>query len=153
MCSSDLDYKKFLDTFEQDLIVMNMNPCCNPFNVSVTDFMNSSLLKPNFNYTVGNIYRKGNDYYLDITVRYFNDYNVTPYKFSDIYCDVYFVPLKFNVQYAKSGTCITDLADNAKYYPGYYVTNPSIKTKQEYKWSTSKYLEGYTYTGIWEYRP
>lgn len=104
-----------------------------------SSLMNASLNKNHFTYSLGNIYKKNNNYYLPINIYYKNAFGV------EAICNCYtqekilFTPIKLNISYKKDETCTSK--KEIKYYRTY-----------TYKWSLNKYEEGYTYTGISEQR-
>ena len=130
------------------------------YNVSLSNavsFKNSSLKRNNFTFDVSGIYLSGGVYRAEVTINYKNNSGVTPYYASNLGYDVYFVPLKFDVSFAYWDDCVRDSADNQDQYDGYSISNPKkekywVHRSLEYKWSTSKTLKGYTYTGIYEDR-
>ena len=124
---------------------------------SATTFKNTSLKRNNFTFDVSGIYLSGGVYRATVTINYKNTSGVEPYYASNLGYDVYFVPLKFDVSFAYTDDCVRDTADNQDKYDGYSISNPKKETtwmhrSPEYKWSTSKTLAGYTYTGIYEDR-
>ena len=122
-----------------------------------TSFRNSSLDSSNFTFNVGNIYLSGGIYRTTVTINYKNHNGVTPYN-SNLGYQVYFVPLKFDVEFIDKNDCIRDTEENEYLYDGYKMRDPKEETAYmhripiKYKWSTEKYLEGYEYTGIYEDR-
>ena len=122
-----------------------------------SSFKNSSLKRNNFTFDVSGIYLSGGVYRATVTINYKNTSGVDPYYASNLGYDVYFVPLKFDVSFAYTDDCIRDTAENQDKYDGYSISNPKkekywVHRSLEYKWSTSKTLKGYTYTGIYEDR-
>ena len=129
-------------------------------NVSVgtaTNFRNTSLKSSNFDFDVSGIYLKSGIYRTKVTISYYNINGVSPQYSSKLGRNVYFVPIKFDVRYINKNDCIWDTEENAYKYPNYEITDKKTEyywmhRKPEYKWSTQTELEGYEYTGIWEYR-
>ena len=121
-------------------------------------FRASSLNKNNFSFTVSGAYynKYEKNWATEITVNYKNLNGVTPYEISKNY-SVYFVPLKFNVSYTRTSTCVRDYESNQWKYKNYSISDPDVEYKwmhrlPEYVWSKENKLDGYKYTGISEDR-
>lgn len=132
------------------------------YNVSITNptlFRESSLKKSNFSYTIsGAYYNKAvKEWATTITINYKNLYGVEPYYASNLAKNVYFVPVKWDIEYTRDSKCYRDTEENKNKYTDYSISDPETSYKwvhrtYEYKWSTETSLDGYTYTGIKEER-
>lgn len=150
--SSYDDYNTYIDTRDQYIEMVGSNYEYNIYGFTVSQFYNSSLKKNNFTFKVSGAYKNGDYYYVDITVNYKNGNNVTAYYYDKVNDNVYFVPLKFTVNFADQATCKEDKAEYLQTYlnGGWSVCNPHTVNKyyhRMYVWSTKESLEGYTYTG------
>ena len=130
------------------------------YNVNLTDassFRRSSLTSSNFSYSLSDAYKSGGVYRTQVTINYRNHNNVDLYYASNLGKSVYLVPFKFNVTYTDLDYCVRDLSENASKYTNYTKTDKRTETVwvhriPTYKWSTSKTLSGYEYTGEYEDR-
>lgn len=150
--TSLIDYKNYLNNRSIDLEVVNNNTYYNVYNINEYQLRDSSLTRDNFTYNISNPYKKGNYYYVDVTIRIKNFNNVSPFYFSNAGKNIYFVPFKFSVSHLEDKYCFSDKSSNKLYYQGYIYTNPHYKYTSSYKWTTSINEPNMTYTGIWEYR-
>ncbi|MEG1505876.1 MAG: hypothetical protein RR478_00085 [Bacilli bacterium] len=151
------DYRTYINTRDDNITMVGANQKYNVYPSSVYDFRNSSLDNDNFKFNVSGAYKSGNGYYVDITINYKNGYGVNPYYAPNLGHSVYFVPLKFNVGYSTNSDCLRDTEANKWKYSGYSISNPTYESgcrhrEISYRWSTATSLDGYSYTGISEYR-
>ena len=137
--TSNSDYQAFLNQkYKPTFIIGDTvygSVCLNTLN----SFKTASLTQNNFTYTLGNIYKSNNKYYLPINITYKNAYGVNPVCNCSTNEQVFFLPIKFNISYTENTVCVKTI--KVTYYRSYV-----------YKWSTNIYEEGYTYTGISEER-
>lgn len=149
------DYQNYIDYRNQNLAMVGGNSNAAVDITSASKLKSSSLTSKNFTYTISNIYKTNNKYYVDVTINVKNLKNVTPYYASNIRKKIYFVPVKFTIS-SNSNTCITDKTENASQYQDYVIVdtwNEYIDiyrykiTVVEYKYSNQTSLTGYTKTG------
>lgn len=149
------DYQNYIDYRNQNLTMIGGNPNAAVNITSASKLRASSLTANNFTYTISNIYKNQDKYYVDITIKIKNLKNVTPYYASNIKKKIYFVPIKFTIS-SDSNNCITDKTENSNQYPNYKIVdtwNEYIDiyrykiTVVEYKYSNQESLPGYTKTG------
>ncbi|MEG1288271.1 MAG: hypothetical protein RSD29_02860 [Bacilli bacterium] len=151
------DYRNYINTRDENISMVGANNKYNVYINSPGEFRNSALKRNNFTFNVSGAYKSGNAYYVDITFNYKNNYNVSPYYASNLGYNVYFVPIKFNVNYSNYSDCTKDSSDNSWKYPNHSISNSTTENKCQYReityvWSKETSLAGYTYTGISEYR-
>ena len=152
------DYEKYIELKKSGgIYATGNNDSANVSVGSASNFRNTSLKSSNFDFDVSGIYLKGGIYRTKVTISYYNVNGVSPQYSSKLGRNVYFVPIKFDVSYVNSDDCIRDTAENASKYPNYGMSDKKTEyywmhRTPEYKWSTQTELEGYEYTGIWEYR-
>lgn len=154
--SSLTDYRNYLNN-KNNIYMTNNNEKYNTTPNSITAFRESALKSSNFTFSLSSPYLKNGIYSTKVTINYKNNNNITPYYASNLRYNVYFVPIKFVVNYIDNNDCIRDSIDNKNKYNGYVMKNKKTEyywmhRTYEYKWSTEKVLEGYEYTGISEYR-
>lgn len=156
--NSYTDYQNYIDSKKVPVIDMvNDNSKYHSKFASLEAYKESSLKSNNFTFTVGDIYKVGNDYYTDVTINVKNANSVKAYYDNNLKYSLYYVPIKFNLSYVDANCCIRDSKDNYSRYPGLIATDPKVEYSWqhrtlEYTWSTEKTLSGWTYTGISEER-
>jgi len=143
--------KSYLDGYDYQAYMDNCtkNGNCSASNVTV--FRNSSLKSNNFTFNISNPYLSNGVYKSNVTINYLNANGVTPYC-AGVNCSGYFAPYKVEISYKRANTCVRDVSCNASGYCNYEASDPQTETVwvhrvKEYMYSTSTYLEGYTYTG------
>ena len=151
------DYYQYIKTRNDDLDMTGASYEHSVYMTSSTKFRDSSLKSGNFDYELSNLYERNNDYFTKVNIDYEDDYRVDKYYASNLGYNVYFVPVKFNVYYINENDCYQRTASESVYESyedskNYYLDNVDIDTRTETKWSTSKSLSGYEYTGISEQR-
>lgn len=119
---------------------------------------NSSLKSNNMTFIRAYDYDDGDYVSVDVWVQINNTSGVT--KFNNLY----FVPIHLKVQYKDNASCVKDTEENASKYKKYTVTSSENvyttlyrtysyqKDNNDIKWSTSKSLSGYEFTGKTEWR-
>ena len=132
--------------------MIGFNPDAQSKITTLEQYRASSLKSKNFDFDVSGIYRKGNNYYVDITINVKNTDGAQKYYDKKLGYSLYYVPLKFDLSYSLEDDCIRDYKSNESKYPNYSVSDPKtiIKWKHrtyEYIWSKTKDLEGWTFTG------
>ena len=149
------DYKNYLEKKYKDLEMVGESG--KKYDLpSATTIRNSSLDSTNFKYTVSEVYKKNNNYYVDITVNIKNLNGVEPYYESNIKSSIYYVPIEFTITYTDENNCLTDKTDNSDNYYGYKIVDKWSEkidiyryrtTILEYKYTNATSLEGYKKTG------
>ena len=126
---------------------------------SASVFNRSSLGSSNFTFGIGSLYLQSGIYRTNITINFKNGTGVSSYTSSNtsINDPLFFVPVKFDVVFADKSDCVRDTAANSSNYSNALVLDPQTQDVWEhrtvtYKWSTSKTLSGWTYTGEYEDR-
>jgi uncharacterized repeat protein (TIGR02543 family) len=158
--NSYTDYTAYQKQQAQQAIYITGNAgASNSDTSNVSTFKASSLNSSNFTFNVSGIRLVDGIYRTTITVNYKNHNGVTPYTSSNqlVTEPIFFVPLKFNVSFAYSSDCVRDTASNKSKYTNYSVSDAEVSTIWQhriptYRWSLTKTLSGYTYTGEYEDR-
>lgn len=126
------DYSNYINTRDQNIEMLNAN---RKYNVNLNDpyvFQAYSLKSYNFNYSIGNLYKQGSEYYVNISNYMYNSNGASPVLNTVSNEYVYLTPLKFTISYDDYTSC----KKNTTWY----------KVKTTY-WSKNQYEQGYTYTG------
>ena len=152
---SNDDYTNFLNLSTYGYQINNNS--YQPMITSSWQFQEASLKSSNFTFTVSKPYKMNNNYYLDITLNVKNLDKVIPYYDYTLRKNIYLTPIKINYEYSLKRDCVTDYDENWFNHPNTLVANSWSKEEYQhrtisYTWSTKDKLDGWTYTGISEYR-
>lgn len=153
------DFNKYIATRNQNISLVGGTGTNGVYSANAYQMSYASLNKNNFTYSISGVKKENNNYYVYVTINVNNNNNVNPFYATEINKNIYFIPVKFQIEYATSNTCVRSSEDNEKYYSsrGYSISNPSYENNYyhrylTYTWSTNKNLAGYSYTGTSEYR-
>ena len=135
---------------------------------SSTVFKNASLKSSNFDYSISSAYKTNGVWRVRVNIYIRNKVGVTSYYDGSLNKNIMFVPVYFKTSYSASTSSgstkgYLDTEDNAYKYSGYTRTFAYSDTINYYryiteyvdynqtKWSTSRYLDGYQFTGNTKY--
>lgn len=150
------DYQKYVNKEDRDIemagTTYNGSTSSSPSAITIK---NSSLDSSNFSYKVSEVYKDNGKYYVDITVRVKNLTGVKSYYASNIKSNIYYVPIKFTVNYVDKNNCITDTTANSSNYSDYTIVDTWNETRDVYRYKiitkdiiySATPVEGYTKTG------
>ncbi len=162
------DYQKYLNTYSTNLY-MSGNDMLHNSNLSSSNaFKNASLKSSNFDYSISSAYKTNGVWRVRVNIYIRSKIGVSSYYDSSLNKNIMFVPVYFKTSYSASTSSgstkrYLDTEDNAYKYSGYsrsYAYSDTINYYRyitEYvdynqtKWSTSRYLDGYQFTGTTKY--
>ena len=172
------DYQAYINTRDVNLYMTGNNMSGNSYNTNANSFRNSSLTSAHFNYQVSQPYKTNGVWRVKVTIYItYKSSSVTPYYDSSLGRSLYYVPVYFKVSYNTNGNYnynngnynnnsqrILDTEANAYKYPGYSRTYAYSDTVNYYryinqyvdynqtKWTTSRNVSGYQFTGNTRYQ-
>ena len=160
------DYQKYLNDRDVNLYMSGNNMLTNSTVMNANSFANSSLKSGNFSYSLSNPYKTNGVWRVKVSITLRSRAAIPAYYDSYLNKNVYFVPIYFKVNY-KGGTgstrTVLDTESNAYKYNytskrfAYSDTKYYYRTINEYvdynqtKWTTSRYVSGYQFTGNTKY--
>ena len=164
---STSDYQKYLNDRDVNAYMSGNDMTANSHVTNATQLSNSSLKSTHFSYSVSNPYKSNGVWRVRVTISIKNKpVNVAYYYDRYLNKDIYFVPVYFKVNVSgNSGTTRTVLDTEANAYKynyssrryaytdtvNYYRTINEYVDYNQTKWSTSRYLDGYQFTGNTKY--
>lgn len=159
------DYQAYLNSRNSNIYMTGNDMLSNSSNNSAAAFKNSAFKSNNFTYSFSSPYKTNGVWRIRITVRIKNTYGVSTYYDNSLNRDIYFAPIYFKVQYSNGRSrSVVDTLSNSYKYSGYEREFDHTQTIRYYryiteyvdynqtKWSTSRYLNGYKFTGNTQYR-
>lgn len=159
------DYQSYINNMNKNIYMTGNDMLHNSNNRNATAFKNSALRSNNFTYTLSDPYKSNGVWRVLVTIRIKNSIGIMSYYDSSLNKNIFFVPVYFKAQYnGGNSKTYTDTSSNAYKYPGYSKTYAYTTTKKYYryvneyvdyhqtKWSTSRNLSGYKFTGNTQYR-
>lgn len=154
------DYAAYINNRNSNVYMSGNDMLSNTNNRNASTFANSALKSNNFTYSLSNPYKTNGVWRVRVYISIRNNSYVPAYYDSYLNRDIYFVPVYFKVSYGSAASNrVLDTAANSYKYSGYTRTYAYSDTKyyhrtlHEYvdydntKWSTSRYLDGYKFTG------
>lgn len=160
---SSSDYQAYIDTRNTNLYMSGNDMLNNSSNRSARAFKQSALKSGNFSYSISNPYKSNGVWRVKVYINIKNNAGVPVYYDSALGKKIYFVPVYFKVAYGNSSKSYTDTAANAYKYSGYTRTYAYTDTVRYYryinervdynntKWTTSRNVSGYRFTGNTKY--
>ncbi len=157
------DYSLYLKNSNTNLYMTGNDMLANSSNNSATIMRNASLKSGNFTYSLSNPYKSNGVWRVKVTITLKNRIGVNPYYDAKLGKSLYYVPVYFKVSYNSKSNKILDTEANAYKYSGYTRSYAYTKTVHYYryitqttdynqiKWSTSRNLSGYKFTGVTKY--
>lgn len=160
------DYTYYVNNRDTNLYMTGNDMLHNSYSASAAQFKRASLKSHNFTYAIGNPYKVNGVWRVNVTVILKSATGVTAFREPTLNSYLYYVPIYFKVNYGSSsqGRSVVDTEANAYKYSGYSKTYAYSKTKRYYryvtetvdynqtKWTTSKNVSGYRFTGRTQYR-
>ena len=160
------DYQAYLNNRNVNLYMSGNNMLANSSIRNASQFSNSSLKSGNFLYSVSNPYKSNNVWRVRVTITLKSNATMASYYDSYLNKYIYFVPVYFRVTYytnSSSTKTVLDTESNAYKYNytsrryaysdtiNYYRYINGYVDYSNTKWSTSRYLSGYQFTGNVKY--
>ncbi len=164
---SSTDYQKYLNTYSTNLYMSGNDMLHNSNLSSTSQFKVSALKSNNFDYNISNAYKSNGVWRVRVNIYIRSKVGATAYYDRSLNKEILFVPVYFKTNYSASTSGSTksylDTEDNSYKYSGYsrsYAYSDTINyyryvtERVDYnqtKWSTSRYLDGYKFTGNTRY--
>lgn len=160
------DYQAYLNNRDVNLYMSGNNMLSNSSIRNATQFSNASLKSGQFTYSISNPYKSSGVWRVRVTIQLRSNATIPSFYDSYLNKNVYFVPLYFQVRYntnSSSTKTVIDSEANAYKYNytskryaysdtiNYYRYINQYVDYSNTKWSTSRYLDGYQFTGNTKY--